>query len=77
MKTIAYLQIAPNFSPGGKLKGVAAKRVSTKHPREPLPGAITLKLNIEIPDAAFTPVDVDINVPMEALDPSANVKIVG
>ena len=77
MKTTAYLQIAPKFSTSGKLLGVTAKRVSTNHPKEPMSGAVTLKLNIEIPDEAFKPVDVDIDVPMEALEPTAKVKIAG
>lgn len=75
MKLVAYLQIQPSFTPSGKLKGVFAKKVTTRHPTKPLAGAVTLKLNITIPDAAFKPVQVDVDVPLECLEPSAQVRI--
>lgn len=55
MKTTSYLQIIPKFLPNGKLKGIVSKKVSSRHPTSPLAGAVILKLNIEIPNKAFTP----------------------
>lgn len=75
MRTVAYLQIVPRFNRSGKLTGISAKRVASKQPMDPLAGAVTLKLNIEIPDKAFTPINVDIDVPLEALEPMAQVRI--
>ena len=75
MKALAYLQIAPVYSRGGNLIGIAAKKVSTKVPRCPIAGAVLLKLNIDIPDKVFKPVKVDIVVPIENLEKIADVTI--
>lgn len=69
------MQVAPTFASNGRLTGVSPKKVSAKHPRSPIAGAVTLKLNITIPDQAFTPIKVDIDVPMEALESSAVVEV--
>ena len=75
MKTVAYLQIVPKFAPNGRLIGISPKKVSSKHPTDPLAGAVTLKLKIEIPDRAFTPIEVNVNVPIEALESTATVVV--
>lgn len=73
MKTTAYLQIIPRFNRSGNLMGMVAKKVSAKHPTEPLAGAVTLKLVIEVPDKAFKPILVGINVPEHVIEVQPSV----
>ena len=75
MKTIAYLQIVPKFDRGGRLVGIRPCKVSTKSPTEPVAGAMTLKLNIEIPDKAFRPIQVEIQVPDDIVDAKTKVLV--
>lgn len=75
MRTVAYLQISPTHAPNGRLRGISAKRVSTQFPRNPIAGAVTLRIEIEIPDEAFTPIDVKVKVPMDALSRNADVTV--
>lgn len=65
MKTVAYLQLVPSFSTNGTLRGLRAVRASTKHPRESLPGAMVLRLSIDVPDVVFKPVDVKVALPAD------------
>ncbi len=75
MKTVAYLQIVPKFDRSGKVIGIRPCRVSTKNPTEPVAGALTLKLNITVPDVAFKPIQVDISVPESAVTHKATVEL--
>ena len=76
MKTTAYLQLAAKHSPGGRVVGISAKRVSSRCPNHPIAGAFLLKLVIEIPDEVFEPTNVHITVPAELVRRAAAIEAV-
>jgi hypothetical protein len=69
MKTTCYLQVEPTFSnwDAERLRSITVKRVTQKYPRDPLPGVVVLKINLDIADAAFLPLKpaVDVSIPVE------------
>lgn len=67
MKTTVYIQLAPKHNRAGQMVGVTAKTMSHAYPGQPRVGALVLKLNLEVPDDAFRPTIVNVQVPMEKL----------
>lgn len=69
MKVTTYLQIVPTLDRWGGLRGLKVARATTKAPREPQAGAMTLQVEIDVPDAVFKPVLAKIVVPVEHVAP--------
>lgn len=51
MKATGFLQIVPERGPSGRARALTIANVTGRYPRKPLPGAIILKAEIDIPDA--------------------------
>ena len=62
MKTTCYLQLRPDFWAGGTLRRIRAARVTNLPPDPPLPGVVTVKLQIEAPDHLFQPLEASVVV---------------
>jgi hypothetical protein len=69
MKTTCYLQVEPTFArwDPDKVYSITVKRVTQRNPRDPLPGCVVVKLNLNIADAAFEPLKpvVDVDIPAD------------
>lgn len=50
MKAHGFLQIIPDRDSTGRARALKIERVTGKYPYSPLPGAIVVKVNVEIPD---------------------------
>lgn len=50
MKAHGYLQIVPDRRSDGKARSLSIQRVTQRHPRDPLPGAIVVGVSIDIPE---------------------------
>ncbi len=46
-----FIQIVPDRSPSGRARGLSIQRVTRRHPRDPLPGAIVMEVAVSVPDA--------------------------
>lgn len=67
MKALAYLQVVPQFSSSGRVLGIRLAKMSTRLPREPLAGALLLRVVVEVPDQVLAPIDVQVQVPADAI----------
>lgn len=74
-KTTCYLQLVPQFYSGGNVYRVTAQRVTTKKPSPPIPGALVVRLTLDVPDAAYLPLSpaAEIVIPVEHTEPIAVV----
>ena len=77
MKTTCYIQVEPEWASWDrdKLYGIAAKRVTQKKPTSPIPGCVVVKLTLDIADAAFLPVQPQVEV-MIPVDHTEAVQVV-
>lgn len=50
MKAHGFVQIVPERTPSGGVRRLTMARVSSKFPRQPLPGSITVRVVLDIPD---------------------------
>ena len=50
MKAHGFVQIIPERHPDGSIRRLSMQRVSQRYPRDPLPGSITVRLVLDIPD---------------------------
>lgn len=66
MRAVAYVQVVPKYDRRGKCIGIRCASLTGKAPREPQAGAMLLRLDVRVPDRAFNPVDVAVNVPEDA-----------
>jgi hypothetical protein len=51
MKATGYLQIVPERRPDGRVRSLGIARVTNRCPRSPLPGAIVIRVSIDVPEA--------------------------
>lgn len=70
MKTTCYLQIEPIFWRGlaeDRVREIRVQRVTQKRPRDPIPGCLIVKLDLDVADAAFLPLrpEATIVIPVE------------
>lgn len=65
MKAICYIQIVPRYWSNGTLRGIQAKQLSQRHPGSAMDGARLVRLEIEVPDAAFKATQVSVSIPAE------------
>jgi hypothetical protein len=50
MKAHGYLQIVADRRSDGRARSLAIKRVTARSPRDPLPGALIVRVSIDVPD---------------------------
>lgn len=62
--TTFYVQLSPKWSSWDKtrLEGVSLARATQKKPDKPVPGTITVKLTLALPDDAFKPYEPAVKV---------------
>lgn len=75
----AYLQIEPEFwstwDGRPRVHRIKPVRLTAKQPRDPLGGTITVKVNLDIDDAAFLPLEPEATVEIGAGDITVNVTV--
>lgn len=60
-RTSFYVQIEPEWYGHSRadgeraLRAIRAERITKKRPLQPLPGTVTIKLTVDVPDEAFYP----------------------
>jgi len=50
MKAYGFIQIVPERHPDGSVRRLKMERVSSRYPQSPLPGAITVRVALDVPD---------------------------
>jgi hypothetical protein len=50
MKAIGFVQVIPERTPSGVARRASIARVTSKCPRQPLPGALIVRVVLDIPD---------------------------
>lgn len=76
----AYIQVVPEFSTNylgdkTRVRKIKPVRLTAGPPRDPLGGTITVKLNLDIDDAAFLPLEPEATVAITAPDVEVNVEV--
>lgn len=78
-RCIAYIQVEPEFyaPPWGPttVRGIKPVRLTSKQPREPLGGTVTVKVNLDIDDKAFLPLEPEATVVIDPGDVTVNVTV--
>jgi hypothetical protein len=72
-KTSFYVQLEPEFyahrgiDGERALRAIRAERITKRRPVQPLPGVVTVKLTVDIPDEAFYPLrpEAVVTIPAE------------
>lgn len=50
MKAQGFIQVVPERNALGRAKSLTIKRVTSRYPRDPLAGAIVMRVAVEIPE---------------------------
>jgi hypothetical protein len=50
MKATGFLQVVADRRPDGRARSLSLARVTQRAPRDPLPGALVVKVSLDIPD---------------------------
>jgi hypothetical protein len=77
--TTFYVQLSPKWNSWDKnrLEGIALARATQKKPDKPVPGTITVKLTLALPDDAFKPYEpvVKIEIPENQISQNIQLKV--
>ncbi len=69
MKVTTFIQVVPSFDRNGRVTRLRVTRASSTNPREPMAGSLVIKMNLEVPEKVFSPVVINVNIPIEAVGP--------
>ena len=75
MTAIAYIQLVPKLNRSGQLIGLAAKTISQSMPRIVRDGAHLVRVEFKVPDEAFRPTRVSVEIPIEKLVAAVEAKV--